>query len=308
MSPPDDGDTSALFDANHEVVPRLPVFAAGVTRRPDARCCEDRAVSASPDIRLVALDLDGSLLDDSKRIDPGFWPLLDELGRRGVVVCPASGRQYATLRRDFGREDLVYIAENGAYVVRHDEEVSADLLATSTARAIVETVRRSDDDLGAVLCGKRSAYVERTDEPFLAQVRPYYALLQVVDDLTTVEDDVLKVAVYDFGPAETGAGPLLAPFDEHDRVLVSGKHWVDVMARTVDKGTALRAVQAALGITREQTMAFGDYLNDLGMLAAAHWSFAMDNAHPDVRAAARFVAPSNNDNGVVRTIASVLGI
>ena len=80
------------------------------------------------------------------------------------------------------------------------------------------------------------------------------------------------------------------------------------MSPTADKGHALRAVQDTLGITAEQTMAFGDYLNDVGMLDAAHWCFAMDNAHPDVRAHARFVAPSNNDNGVVRTIRSVLGL
>ncbi|MGY4645162.1 Cof-type HAD-IIB family hydrolase [Cellulomonas sp. URHB0016] len=265
-------------------------------------------VGTTPDVRLIALDLDGSLLDDAKRIDDGFWPLLDELDRRGVLVCPASGRQYATLRREFARDDLVYIAENGAYVVRHGQEVSSDPLALTTARSIAEVVRGSAGDVGTVLCGKRSAYVERTDDRFLAQVRPYYALLEIVDDLTAVDDDVLKVAVYDFGPAEEGAGPLLAPFGEDDRVLVSGQHWVDVMSRTVDKGTALRSVQSALGITPEQTMAFGDYFNDLGMLAAAHWSFAMDNAHPDVRAAARFVAPSNNANGVVRTIRSVLAV
>ena len=57
-----------------------------------------------------------------------------------------------------------------------------------------------------------------------------------------------------------------------------------------------------------QTMAFGDYLNDLELLDAAAYSFAMDNAHPEVRARARYVAPANTRNGVARTIASVLGI
>jgi hydroxymethylpyrimidine pyrophosphatase-like HAD family hydrolase len=89
---------------------------------------------------------------------------------------------------------------------------------------------------------------------------------------------------------------------------VSGEHWVDVMSPTADKGHALRAVQDARGITPEQTMAFGDYFNDVGMLDAAAYSFAMDNAHPDVRAHARFVAPANTENGVVRTITSVLGL
>ena len=269
-------------------------------------------LGVTPDIRLVAVDLDGSLLDDTKRIDPSFWRLLDVLDERGILLSPASGRAYPTLRRDFGRDDLVYIAENGAYVMHHGREVSADTVPWERAAEVVDAVRRFSDaggDVGTVLCGKRSAYVERADAPFLAQVAPYYAELAVVDDLGAMPDDeVLKVAVYDFGSAERGAGPALTPLDGPVRVLVSQEHWVDVMSPTADKGHALAAVQRALGVTREQTMAFGDYLNDLGMLEAAAWSFAMDNAHPSVRAAARFVAPGNNDNGVVRTIVSALGL
>ena len=267
-------------------------------------------LGVTPDVRLVAVDLDGSLLDDAKRIHPSFWRLLDALDERGILLCPASGRQYATLRRDFGRDDLVYIAENGAYVAHHGREISSDTVPWERAAEVVAAVRGlAGADVGTVVCGKRSAYVERTDERFLAQVAPYYTQLALVDDLLTVrDDDVLKVAVYDFGSAERGAGAALAPLDGPVRVLVSQEHWVDVMSPTADKGHALEAVQRALGITREQTMAFGDYLNDLGLLAAAGWSFAMDNAHPAVRAAARFVAPGNNENGVVRTVVSALGL
>lgn len=269
------------------------------------------APGATPDIRLVAVDLDGSLLDDDRRIPPSFWRLLEALDERGVLLCPASGRAYPTLRRDFGRDDLVYIAENGAYVMHGGREVSSDTIPWERAAPVLATARgyaAGGADIGTVLCGKRSAYVERTDAPFLAQVAPYYAELAIVDDLLAVHDEVLKVAIYDFGSAEHGAGKALAPLDGPVRVLVSQEHWVDVMSPTADKGTALAAVQRALGITRGQTMAFGDYLNDLGMLAAADWSFAMANAHPAVRAAARFLAPGNNDNGVVRSIVATLGL
>lgn len=270
-------------------------------------------VGADLDVRLIAVDMDGSLLDDAKQLHDTFWPLLDELDRRGVLLCPASGRQYATLRRQIDRDDLVYIAENGAYVVHHGIELSSELLPRGAALGTVTAVREAvadGADLGTVLCGKRSAYVERTDDRFLEQAHPYYALLEQVDDLTAVDDAILKIAVYDFGRAELDAGPLLAPVGDRDgaRVVVSGEHWVDVMSPTTDKGVALRHVQEALGVTRDQTMAFGDYFNDIGMLDAAAWSFAMDNAHPEVRAHARFVAPSNNRNGVVRTIASALGL
>ncbi|MEU8713341.1 Cof-type HAD-IIB family hydrolase [Streptomyces sp. NPDC048663] len=265
------------------------------------------------DIRLVVTDMDGTLLDDEKRIPAGLWPMLAELRRRGVLFSPASGRQYATLARQFAdvADGMVFIAENGTYVVRDGVELSSDVLDQAVVGDLARTVRRlvaAGVDVGAVVCGKRSAYVERTDEAFLAEVRRYYVEHRVVDDLTAVDDDLIKVALFDFGPAERTTAPALAPFAATHQVVVSGEHWVDVMNRTANKGTALRGLQRELGITPAQTMVFGDYLNDLEMLDAADWSFAMANAHPDVISRARHLAPSNNDDGVLRTVARILGL
>ncbi|MCL3997017.1 MULTISPECIES: Cof-type HAD-IIB family hydrolase [Streptomyces] len=272
------------------------------------------ALPAGPaDIRLIVTDMDGTLLDDAKRIPDGLWPMLAELRRRGVLFSPASGRQYATLRRQFERvaEGMVFIAENGTYVVRDGVELSSDPLDGPVAAQIARTVRRlaaDGADVGAVVCGKRAAYVERTDEAFLAEVRQYYAEHRIVEDVTAVEDEMIKVAVFDFASAEHTVAPALAPFAGTHQVVVSGEHWVDVMNRTANKGTALRRLQRALGVTPAQTMVFGDYLNDLEMLDAAEWSFAMAGAHPEVIRRARHLAPSNNDAGVLRTIAHVLGL
>ncbi|ALV32103.1 Cof-type HAD-IIB family hydrolase [Streptomyces sp. CdTB01] len=264
-------------------------------------------------IRLVVTDMDGTLLDDAGRVPPGLWDTLAELRRRGVLFSPASGRQYATLARQFAEvsEGMVFIAENGTYVVRDGVELSSDPLAPGVAARVVEAVRRlvaEGVDVGAVVCGKRSAYVERGDEPFLAEVRKYYVEHRVVEDATALDDEVIKVALFDFGSAARTTAPALAPFADTHQVVVSGEHWVDVMNRTANKGNALRRLQRALGITPAQTMVFGDYLNDLEMLDAAEWSFAMAGAHPDVIARARHLAPSNNDHGVLRTIARVLDL
>ncbi|MGC4996787.1 MULTISPECIES: Cof-type HAD-IIB family hydrolase [unclassified Streptomyces] len=265
------------------------------------------------DIRLVVTDMDGTLLDDDKRPPVSLRPLLAELRRRGVLFSPASGRQYATLAEEFAdvAEGMVFIAENGTYVVRDGVELSSDPLEHAAAAELARTVRglaARGVDAGAVVCGKRAAYVERTDEAFLAEVRKYYVEHRVVEDVTAVDDEIIKVAVYDFGSAEHGAAPALAPFAGTHQVVVSGEHWVDVMNRTANKGAALRGLQRELGITPAQTMVFGDYLNDLEMLDAADWSFAMANAHPDVISRARHLAPSNNDEGVPRTVARILGI
>jgi Cof subfamily protein (haloacid dehalogenase superfamily) len=264
-------------------------------------------------IRLVVTDMDGTLLDDDKRIPDGLWDTLARLRERGVLFSPASGRQYATLAEQFAEvaDGMVFIAENGTYVVRDGQELSSDPLEPAVVARIVAAVRRlaaGGVDLGAVVCGKRSAYVERADEPFLAEVARYYVRHRIVDDVTAVDDDILKVALFDFGSAERTTAPALAPFADTHQVVVSGEHWVDVMNRTANKGAALRRLQRELGITPAQTMVFGDYLNDLEMLDAADWSFAMAGAHPEVIRRARHLAPSNNDNGVLRTITRLLDL
>ncbi|MEU3841126.1 Cof-type HAD-IIB family hydrolase [Streptomyces sp. NPDC028635] len=274
---------------------------------------EPRSGDAPADIRLIVTDMDGTLLDDDKQVPPGLWRTLELLRERGVLFSPASGRQYATLARQFAdvADGMVFIAENGTYVVRDGVELSSDPLRREAAAGVVGAARRlaaGGVDLGVVLCGKRAAYVERSDEAFLAEVRKYYAEHRVVPDVTAVDDDFIKVALYDFGSAEHGTAPGLAEFAGTHQVVVSGEHWVDVMNRTADKGAAVRRLQRELSITPAQTMVFGDYLNDLQMLDAAEWSFAMAGAHPEVVRRARHLAPSNNDNGVLRTIARVLGL
>ncbi|MER6129819.1 Cof-type HAD-IIB family hydrolase [Streptomyces sp. NPDC001795] len=263
------------------------------------------------DIRLVVTDMDGTLLDGAGRIPEDLWPLLTELRRRGVLFSPASGRQYATLARQFAEasDGMVFVAENGTYVVRDGVELSSDLLDPTVAARVVGTTRRlaaDGVDVGAVLCGKKSAYVERTDDAFVTEAKRYYALLQTVEDLTTVDDEFLKVALFDFGPVEETTAPALKPLTATHQVVVSGQHWVDIMSPTANKGAAIRRLQRDLGITPAQTMVFGDYLNDLEMLDAAEWSFAMANAHPEVIRRARHLAPPHTENGVLRTITRML--
>jgi Cof subfamily protein (haloacid dehalogenase superfamily) len=264
----------------------------------------------SPDLRLIAVDMDGTLLDGDGRIPDALWPLLDRLHARGIRFAPASGRQLATLQHAFAEhlDHMVFIAENGAYVVEGDAEISSDAMDAAFTASLVARLRAlaaAGGDLGVVVCGKRSAYIERADAPFLAEARKYYARLQVVDDLLEVDDQILKVAIFDFVAAAATA-PALDDLRATHQVVVSGHHWIDVMNLGVNKGVALRRLQVATGITHEQTAVFGDYLNDLEMMDAAALSFAMANAHPDIAARARFGAPSNLDHGVITTIEKLL--
>lgn len=265
----------------------------------------------SPDLKLIAVDMDGTLLDGEGHVPENLWPLLERLTERGILFVPSSGRQLATLRRIFeGHEaDMVFIAENGAYVVHGDEEISSDAMDPAFAETVIRRVRdlvAAGSDLGLVVCGKRSAYIERTGDAFRTEADRYYAALEETDDLLAVDDQILKLAIFDFDEAAATA-PALDDWTATHQVVVSGHHWIDVMNQGVNKGVALERLQAAAGVTRAQSAAFGDYLNDLELLEAADLSFAMANAHPDLLARARYRAPANTENGVIATVERLLG-
>jgi len=263
------------------------------------------------DIRLVVADMDGTLLDENGAVPDTFWPLLDGLARAGITFAPASGRPYPALVGFFGdaAERMAMIAENGAYVVRNGAEVSSSTVDREVVERVVRFIRGLSDgrDMGLVLSGRERAYVERSDDAFIVETLRFYPSLEVVDDLLSVDEPPLKFAVHDFLGAAAGGRDLLAEKFAPFQVVMSSQHWYDITEPGVDKGVAVRALRADLGVGRDQTMVFGDYLNDLGMMAEATHSVAMSNAHPQVIEASRYLAPSNREHGVVTTLTRLLG-
>ena len=261
------------------------------------------------DFRLVVTDMDGTLLNAEGNIPEAFWPLLDRLRDQGVAFAPASGRQLATLQSQFDHagEPMSYIAENGTVVVHAGEVISLTTLSPDAVHAIIDAARAADVDMGVVVCRPERAFVERNDEAFLAEGSKYYLSLTEVDDLhAEVNSEVIKVAVFTFEDAETVAAPLLRRAAPEDKVVVSGKHWVDIMDQSADKGRALTTLCEAMGIPVSASVAFGDYLNDMELLQAAGTSYAMANAHPDIAAIADRSAPGNTEDGVLVVLRQML--
>ncbi|HJD69428.1 MAG TPA: Cof-type HAD-IIB family hydrolase [Corynebacterium kroppenstedtii] len=278
------------------------------------------------DICLVVCDMDGTLLDGDSQLPEGFWEVYRLLTEHNVTFVPASGRQLATLTTMFwpadtgatGVDDAKvprgevsrpqtndFIAENGNLVIHSGERVWQSVIPESIAQEVIHAVRRGVNEgrnLGLVMCAADGAYVDRDDDAFLAEARKYYASLDVVPNVADVEDDFLKFAIYDFDDAEASVESMFGSLNERYRPVVSGQHWIDVMDSSVNKGVALRRLQEALGVTRDQTAVFGDYLNDREMIAEGQYSFAMENAHPTIMKEANYCAPANTEAGVVQVL------
>lgn len=260
------------------------------------------------EIRLVASDMDGTLLSPQGKLDEVFFTIFNKMHDQGVVFVAASGRQYYNLLKIFDRisDQCYFIAENGSFVVYRGEELLVVDMPRSRVGEIIDEVRKID---GAypVLCGKKSAYIETYNNPvfveFEAQVSKYYDRGETVKDLhDVVDDDILKVAIFDFKGSATNCGPLLEHFNDTLKVVVSGQSWLDISHPEANKGRALELIQRRLGVTTEQTMAFGDQMNDVEMMTKAKFSYAVENAVEGVKAVSNFRAESNVDGGVIKVL------
>lgn len=264
---------------------------------------------AARKVRLVVSDMDGTLLDESGRIPEDFWRIAQQLHERGIMFCPASGRQYFTLTRMFGSllDTAPVIADNGTLAAFNGDVVHSLTLEASIVREAIRTVRRKAPERAAlIMCTPTGAYTDCRDPFFLSEARRYYAHLEFVDDVELLSDNVLKLAIFDREDAQRNIMPLMEEYQSHQHLAASALLWVDMINKEANKGIALTKLRERMRIHPENIMVFGDFLNDREMLRDTPLSFAVANAHPEILKEASYIAPSNTEHGVLRTLEELL--
>lgn len=266
-------------------------------------------------IKLIITDMDGTLLNNNHEIDNEFWKLLEKLKKLNVIFAIASGRPYYNLYEKFKSTDtdLLFIAENGGLAMYKNQE----LFSTKISKENIILIKNTCDSLKGVIpvyCSKESAYIE---EKYLnnnlqiieSEIKKYYNHLEIVKDITLIDKSLIKIAVCDPLGSEKNSYPILKQYENILQVVLSGKVWTDISKIGTNKGVAIREIQNKLDISFDETMAFGDYLNDISMLKEAKYSYAMKNSHPELFKVANFITKNDNDNlGVVKTIEDILSL
>lgn len=267
-------------------------------------------------IRLIATDLDGTLLDSTSAVTPRTRAALDAARERGIHVVPVTARQPIGLRAiaaDAGFDGWA-LCSNGAYAVRLDDGrmLFAEELPADTIRTLAEALRASIPDL-------LFASVREGGETFVAQ-EGYAAIADLSDhkrDPKTMGGVPLEQVLAAPSLKFVIRHPELAPDALFDALrslgltgfeaTLSGAPFVEVMAEGVTKATGLARLCEHLGIDRGDVVAFGDALNDVEMLRWAGHGVAMSHAESVVQEAADEAALSNDDDGVARVIERLLG-
>lgn len=251
-------------------------------------------------VKLVVTDMDGTLLNSKGKVSNTFFELFDEMQKQQIHFIAASGRPYHSIthKLDKIKNEITIIAENGGIAKQGEKELVATKLDLEKVMGLIPLLRKIPNTY-IVLCGKNAAYIETREEKFINMFSEYYSNHQIVHDLTKVDGvDIFKIAVYHFDSSEEFIYPSVKHLENEMQIKVSGENWLDLSHTNANKGFALDFVQNQLGIKKSETMVFGDYNNDLEMLALADFSFAMENAHPNVKKASNYSTKSNDDLGV----------
>lgn len=265
-------------------------------------------------IKLIATDLDGSLLDGQKRHSPRLYPLLAELERRGVLFCMATGRNAHTMLDLFAhlKDRVLMITDNGSTILHKGEVLERAVIPKEELARFLSLVR-SDPAIHPLGCGLRHMYYleGESDPEFLRKLRLFFTNSAPVRDFSSAydADPFNRVGCYDELDPESHGMAVLAPLCDTLAPVPAGDGWIDIAQKGWNKGACLAKVQQRFGISPEETLCFGDYLNDVDLMTHAYYSYAMKNAHPGLKAVCRFETKDTNEqDGVVNTIAELLGI
>lgn len=255
-------------------------------------------------IKFVAVDMDGTLLDSKKRLPEGLYDWVEK--HKGVKLVIASGRQYYALKKDFEpvHEDLIYIAENGALVFVNDEIIFHNEIKKEDVSYCLKLLKEMPY-AKPVVCGAKGAYMENPNEHDWKRCSMFCPRISKVDDIEkAIEDDIIvKIAVYFRNDDAEEYAKEFESLPSHINAVLSGVSWIDIANAGSSKGKAMRFIQDKYSVSRSECMAFGDYFNDVELLEVCEESFFMENGHPDMRKFAKHVAPSNDENGVMRVLA-----
>lgn len=269
-------------------------------------------------VRLIALDIDGTLLDRQWRVPPANCAAIAEATRRGVEVALVTGRRY-----DFALPvarivdaPLTMIVNNGALVRSHDGQTHLrHLLSRETARKVIEATRAWRAAASVVFDRPRAGqiYIE-TIEPDNIYRQAYYArnrefVAQAVPlESCLVEDPIQVMLAGSLAPMREVTAALRSLAFAGDFYLATTIYedrdfsMLDILNPVCTKGAALAEWAARRGYAREDILAIGDNHNDLEMLRYAGIPVVMENSVPELKSFGWHQTLSNEEAGVAAAI------
>lgn len=274
------------------------------------------------DIRLIALDLDGTLLASDKSLPEKNRRALEKAAEKGILIVPTTGRFYNAMPEvvrslpfvkyviTMNGAEVLDIAKGGA-IARAEipNELALEICDFFEGRPLIYDCYMKG---GAFMTSSMREEAERytTSPHYVGMIRTLRKPVPFLPDYIRGEGcgvQKMQCLTTDHAYLKTLMAELKERFPALS-VTSSIPDNIELNIAEANKGGALRKMSAALGIPMEQMMSFGDGLNDLSMIEAAGVGVAMANSIPEVLSAADYITTDNDSCGVAAAIEKYCGI
>lgn len=261
-------------------------------------------------IKLVAIDIDGTLLNSQHEITPEVFSAIQDAKKAGVKIVIATGRPISGVRSIL--EEL-QLTEQGDYVITFNGGLVQD---TSTGEDIIKTTLTYDDYMEIELAArklnlpmhastKEGMYTANRNigkytiyESMLVNSPVFYRTPEEMMD-----KEIIKIMMVEEAEILDAAIPQLPKhLTETYNVAKSAPFYLEITPKTVNKGEAIIQLAKQLNIPIEQTMAIGDQENDRSMLEVVGNPVVMENGNPELKKIAKYITKSNDESGVAHAI------
>lgn len=259
-------------------------------------------------IKLIASDMDGTLLDENGQVPPETFDLILALRERGVRFVASSGRRYDRLCDFFSpvKDRMDFVASNGAQVFADGVQIDREVYSHLAIRRLAKTVAMFPN-MHLALFDRTKSYLLDDEDKFVREVDKDLPNVERIYELPSPQVSIIKASIFcDDGNVMDNAYVLQRELGGLFTFAPSGSSYIDVMQPGISKASGIAQVMEYHGIDSSEVMAFGDAMNDYEIIRFVGTGCAMANGRPALRAVADRVIGSNVEHAVQSEMRRVL--
>lgn len=259
-------------------------------------------------IKLIASDMDGTLLDGNGQVPPETFDLIRALRSRGVHFAASSGRRYDRLCEFFApvKDQMDFVASNGAQVYADGVQIDREVYSHLAIRRLAKTVSMFPN-MHLALFDRTKSYLLDDEDKFVREVDKDLPNVERIYELPSPRVSIIKASIFcDDGNVMDNAYVLQRELGDLFTFAPSGSSYIDAMQPGISKASGIDQLMEHYGIEREEVMAFGDAMNDYEIIRFVGTGCAMANGRPALRAIADRVVGSNEEHAVQAEMRRIL--
>lgn len=259
-------------------------------------------------VKLIASDMDGTLLDENGQVPPETFDLILALREHGVRFVASSGRRYDRLRDFFSpvKDRMDFVASNGAQVFAGGVQIDREVYSHLAIRRLAKTVAMFPN-MHLALFDRTKSYLLDDEDKFVREVDKDLPNVERIYELPSPQVSIIKASIFcDDGNVMDNAYVLQRELGGLFTFAPSGSSYIDAMQPGISKASGIAQVMEYHGIDASEVMAFGDAMNDYEIIRFVGTGCAMANGRPALRAVADRVIGSNVEHAVQSEMRRVL--